>query len=847
MSGLPPGRLSGHYTHKQQLYTVHMGFPDMVLNTPPLRKHQSLIRLPIIKDEDSGFRLHPDVADTWLDLEICLRAVGREMFRLAPVRYLSTVVNSWFFPRRFLFMNVFRNENAARFAAWRSIENFLPLIPYVSMGIWCMQSWESQCAHRNEDKPNWRALVTENTKVHPTWLDYLEKSIIANWYEEHVGALYQIRSPADMSAEERERRGAIEMILNSIWTSNCPIPIYLSWGTLPPQISTFDVPVAFQRLIPDEKELELFASDGEMKFSRWAIAESGRWFPDPYMPTPPPIAPAPQVEFSAPTPFPPLPANSAQRQGETIQAFFTRRKDANRRKIEKENSTERHRRMQRAEHAMRGVVPSKAGVFFWEKQDGHYIRQHANRAEFEDLWFDYPGPQRRFDPIHNEWDLCQLFEENDPVFGEGYANTNADSDDEVDFDHPTFPQNVDMATFLPRDSTSTEVVQTEQQPHDLEMPADEVVQTERRPHDIDMPPEDVPQDEDLGQDFAEFDLPKRDVAKSSRNCVDFVFLRFGITARTQKPQYELITQNFLDALRRRFGFVTPPSPHRFVARDPPQQSLKSFDIPNVIGMSDTADHLVSQTVMGTFFGQCLGARSVNTIDKALLDYHVHSNLSPRWAGPPSPFHIGREYLKSMRHPSEARLYYLLHRPCSGLGSQVLLLPRATDFVEVLRQGWGPDIKDVVGHLVARGIAFWLAYMSADVMPSSNPPKNPIVDIASGLGFRPHGYKFDKHDYHAYTIQHEIRLLHTRRGRIAFQYGSVMARLAREEVSDEDFLQQFDDEIYDVSDCLWDEKSPHAYWHDALTDHEIELLYGVYHVGTGQQKVIRKDTHDRAAT
>ncbi|KAF8144993.1 hypothetical protein K438DRAFT_1630881 [Mycena galopus ATCC 62051] len=122
------------------------------------------------------------------------------------------------------------------------------------------------------------------------------------------------------------------------------------------------------------------------------------------------------------------------------------------------------------------------------------------------------------------------------------------------------------------------------------------------------------------------------------------------------------------------------------------------------------------------------------------------------------------------------------------------------------------------------------------MSSSNPPKNPIVDIASGLGFRPHGYKFDKHDYHAYTIQRQIRLLHTRRGRIAFQYGGVMAWLARE-VSDEDFLQQFDDEIYDVGDCLWDEKSPHAYWHDALTDHEIELLCGVYHAVDSDQTSI----------
>jgi hypothetical protein len=61
---------------------------------------------------------------------------------------------------------------------------------------------------------------------------------------------------------------------------------------------------------------------------------------------------------------------------------------------------------------------------------------------------------------------------------------------------------------------------------------------------------------------------------------------------------------------------------------------------------------------------------------------------------------------------------------------------------------------------------------------------------------------------------------------------VVARLARSEVSDDDFFRGFDDEIYDVGDCLWDRTSKHAYWYDRLSDHEIDLLCGVYHVGTG---------------
>ncbi|KAJ7232466.1 hypothetical protein B0H12DRAFT_1239609 [Mycena haematopus] len=295
-------------------------------------------------------------------------------------------------------------------------------------------------------------MVVQKTQVHPTWLDYLENSVVGNWGEERVGAFYQIQNLHELSPVERDNRHEIEMMLSTIWEHDILILIYLSWGNLPRRINSLDVPAPFHILIPDATELGLLASrgqSGQMKFSRWAMDKSGVWVRDP-MPGLLPIAAAPSVKFSAPStiPFPPLPPNSAQKTNETIQAFFARRKESNRRNIGKENSTERQRRTQRAEHTKQGGIPNKAGVFFWENQDGHYIRQRANRREFEDLWDDYPGPHRRFDPFHNEWDLCKLFEENDPVFGEGYDHPDVDSDDGMDFELLSFPQNVDMAALL---------------------------------------------------------------------------------------------------------------------------------------------------------------------------------------------------------------------------------------------------------------------------------------------------------------------------------------------------------------------------------------------------------------
>ncbi len=780
--------------------------------------------LPIVKDDDGRYYLAEAVADQWRDMEVCLRALGREMIQLAPFqRRLGQVVSGWFFPGRFKFLNKFHTEEAARTAAWYSIDNFLPLVAYCTMGIWYMDWLEGSVNTEDTDPPDWRGKVLAKTGVHPSYLSYLEDTI--DWDVERVGALYCIQPPSDSWTEEAEQRADVERLLSRIIRSSAPIPIYLSWGNLPREINVYDVPEAFYPLIPSKEELEYLASeDGKFKFSRWTLDVDMEWVPDPYTPPSMPDVP-PNEESSAPAipaaPFPSRPPNSKQRENETIQAFFSRRQEANLKKISNESSVDRQRRLQRVDSAKKSGVARKSHVFVWEQKDGHYIREPVNRAEIEDYLSDYPGPERRFDPFHNEWDLCSLFRDNDPVFGDGFDEVLDDNDDDDDGMYPVIPQDVDMPSQSPREDNRMEVVQTHL-PHDFEI----------------APVEDGPW-YDLGPDFGESDIPILDLQAASRRCVSLVHAKFGLAPRTENVEYDSIAGTLLDALKKRFGFVIPPSPAKFVPRDPPSTTLDSKHLANVVGVSELGNELVSEKglehVVCTFFEQCMSARSVNGIDKKLLDYH-QPGFFPR---PPSPFEVAREYLTSMRNPAERAWYYILRRIDSGIGSEVLLIPQATDLLEALRQQWGPDIKDVVKHFLARGIKFWLAYISVDIMSQSKRDvaglrsKGFKVDTTSGLGFRPHNHQFDIHDYKSYTTERDLRLLHTPRGRIALQYGGVIARLARSEVSDDDFFRGFDDEIYDVGDCLWDGTSRHAYWYDRLLDREIDLLCGVYHVRLGK--------------
>ncbi|KAJ7302698.1 hypothetical protein DFH08DRAFT_977684 [Mycena albidolilacea] len=857
---LPPGHLLGHYSNKNELYSVHWGSPDVIRQTPsPLQappinhevwiprfrelRHLSLefpyllfipmcnpwhtplfhsvnricYNIPIVSHKDDGFRLAPEVANHWVHTERCLRVFGQELLRLVPHKRWMDRINPWFFPGHFQFLRCFETEKKARFAVWLSMENFLPLLGYVAMGLWLLQSETSEALYRGEDPPDWRGQVIEKTGLHPSFLEYAEQSV--NWQEECIGAIYRIESPRDLTPEQREQRLEVESMLASIMRSTFPIPIYLSWGKLPQHmiINMLDVPEPFQDFVPGPRVLEslyvhqaddpgagAFFERDSLRFSRWAVnAETFNWYEDPFIP--------PSKRTSA-TPIAP------------------NHEPWNRKKMANESPVDRQRRTSRAAHAQKGGVPLKGIVFLWEKVDGHYIRQPQIRGEFPDLWDEYPGPQHRFDPFHNEWDLCELFANDDPVFGEGFAQA-PDSDDETDATDAIFPQSIDMASQLAPTDTSTNVDTNMEIVHE-EHPRNAVQEhpSRRQEHsnfefeflDGDY----VPGDDELGPYTMESDLPKRDLAKASKECMSLVFLKCGMAPRTEDPEYEPVAANLLDALYKRFGFTMPPSPDTIDVRDPPKECLEPKHLASVIGMADIANQLASdkalQNILCTFFGQCLKARTVNDIDKALLDYHQPQR--PKAA--PTRFTINREYLTSMRNPAEQMYYYVLAEDGSGIGSEILLFPRATDLLEVLRQGWGPDITGVIKHLLARGIPFWLAYCSLQIMPKSTPapvglrPKGFKVDTTSGLGFRPHEHKFDEHDYRVYAT-----------GEISSSFTLPEGALP----CNDDFFHGFDDDIYDVGDCLWDGTSKYAYWYDRLSDHEIDLLCSVYHIGTSRKK------------
>ncbi|KAJ7724685.1 hypothetical protein B0H14DRAFT_3519541 [Mycena olivaceomarginata] len=230
------------------------------------------------------------------------------------------------------------------------MENFLPLLGYVAMGLWLLQSETSEALYRGEDPPDWRGQVIEKTGLHPSFLEYAEQSV--NWQE-----------------ERREQRLEVESMLASIMRSTFPIPIYLSGARFAPGPRVLESLYVHEA---DDPGAGAFCERNSLRFSRWAVnAETFNWYEDPFIPPPKRTSATPnrsksRARTSVPAaPFPRLPPNSQQKKGETIQAFFIRQSEGNRKKMANESPVDRQRRTSRAAHAQKARLRCMVYTATW--------------------------------------------------------------------------------------------------------------------------------------------------------------------------------------------------------------------------------------------------------------------------------------------------------------------------------------------------------------------------------------------------------------------------------------------------------------------------------------------------
>ncbi|KAJ6521961.1 hypothetical protein DFH09DRAFT_938583 [Mycena vulgaris] len=218
-----------------------------------------------------------------------------------------------------------------------------------------------------------------------------------------------------------------------------------------------------------------------------------------------------------------------------------------------------------------------------------------------------------------------------------------------------------------------------------------------------------------------------------------------------------------------------------------------------------------------FLAHCKEAKSLSGIPSVLLDFHqLNSELYDDWT-----VQVRRAVLNN-------ELYYLIsEKEREQWRGLCIVVQSATTALKIVRQGWGPSLRDVMDQLLSRGIGFKTC-CQFEVLSLEPLGRNFRY---SGLGFRPPNYKPDLTDYHTY-VSLRRKFLHSSRGRAALLCGGIIGRLARSDVSFEDVFRGPSDDAFINGTCLWDGHSTYAYWDDCLTEQEIDLICGIYHVSTG---------------
>ncbi|KAJ7670625.1 hypothetical protein DFH06DRAFT_980815 [Mycena polygramma] len=263
-----------------------------------------------------------------------------------------------------------------------------------------------------------------------------------------------------------------------------------------------------------------------------------------------------------------------------------------------------------------------------------------------------------------------------------------------------------------------------------------------------------------------------------------------------------------------------------VTKDPVETSLQlpTAELPPSIlakkFLGDTKIQIPDENQMDQFrlfLQYCKRAHSAFEVPHCLLDFHQKdSELYSEWA-----VRVCGEVLNG-------QLYYVISEKEQQPHSLFIVVQSATTALEIVRQGWGPSVTDVIENLLSRGMSFMTCCRSTVTAPA---PANPRHRSYSGLGFRPLNYKPDMRDYRSYVVIRQ-RFLSSSRGRAALLYGGIVGRLARSEASKEDVFRGPSDEALVEGVCLWDGHSRFAYWDDCLTEQEVDLICGVYHVATG---------------
>jgi hypothetical protein len=165
-------------------------------------------------------------------------------------------------------------------------------------------------------------------------------------------------------------------------------------------------------------------------------------------------------------------------------------------------------------------------------------------------------------------------------------------------------------------------------------------------------------------------------------------------------------------------------------------------------------------------------RALHVVPAKFWDLSPWNNNS--LSGASSNIHIKVKHFQVTGNDTTRTLCLLHMRTSEATSWQVAVSPMTA--LECIRRNLGPCRNDVVNYLLSRGMEFY-TLQTLEVLPPSAPVLQPL------LRRRPTGYVFDQADFLAYESSRDSFLQSHPYARRALCEGGIVARLARESMSD----------------------------------------------------------------
>ncbi|KAJ7056714.1 hypothetical protein C8F01DRAFT_1154656 [Mycena amicta] len=770
---------------------------------------------PIVQFKPKNFGLCPNERRKWRTLESTLRAFCLTMATMVNLEglILSPPVAP---PREYGYASTFPSEEIARSTICRLRDDLLPLLGAVSLAFWCVRFADGS----PDDIRPWQAELIQRSGLDPGWVTALEGSVVNDWNVPRVGGIldvaYEDPRNRHMFFKPSEFDSLLGSIVRATSDTNSPLnlPLYFHWGSKHhdyPFLPPFLEDIGF---IPDA-HLDAFMDTlpGPTRFHPWQVHDA-HFFPCEEKVT----------------------LYRADCQCDIVPVAMD---------IDLEPDTDSaEKREQQVASATQIIEIDSDDVLDLQ----NLVLSPAEIPQIERL------QQRSFPPIHLL--ATQLPYEDLEAFLQRRAEKNrctAAAETPQDYDRRMNREHKAVATNaanLPPSDTDAAVVfmWMVQGPdgHRVRTPvlcdidvvwnsfpsAQRIYDAFHNEWDL----ADAPQlDSSHTSDYVVEDANNEPAIGELQGAMHSTAAKvFSIEVKAPRSAdnsvwMELVSPDtvsephFLEVASLRFGYVEPPP-----GRDGPNvRPLHAHGVSMLLGHSGRQSKEVSENRnLLQFFGQLSTARSFRSIDPLWSDFsHLASGLRSEW-----PFKVQTATLRSILEQTSATQFYILadkHPHHTDVDKTCLLLKSAATLLQILRQRWGPNVRDVARHLLSRGISFSLARCAKHTVgnPSDrdsnlNRNRRPVQTPGYATTETHSGRR-----YRIYLDHLKSNILDTARGRLALQAGGLIGRLAGLVVPTDEGLRGPDEDVFDTGDCLWDGVSPYVYWYNSLSVHEVGVVLG----------------------